>query len=64
MGRVTESSGERWSRGEQRAGGAEEPTAQLAQRCDHIYHTGNGPGGRIVRAAAAKNLTPVTLHLG
>ncbi|WTP63200.1 aldehyde dehydrogenase family protein [Streptomyces phaeochromogenes] len=45
-------------------GGAEETTALLAQRFDHIFYTGNGAVGRIVMAAAAKHLTPVTLELG
>ncbi|MFH9826516.1 aldehyde dehydrogenase family protein [Streptomyces bobili] len=45
-------------------GGAEETTALLAQRFDHIFYTGNGAVGRVVMAAAAKNLTPVTLELG
>ncbi|NUR05194.1 MAG: aldehyde dehydrogenase family protein [Streptomyces sp.] len=45
-------------------GGAEETTALLEQRFDHIFYTGNGTVGRIVMAAAAKNLTPVTLELG
>ncbi len=45
-------------------GGAEETTALLAQRFDHIFYTGNGTVGRIVMAAAAQNLTPVTLELG
>ncbi|KPI06458.1 Aldehyde dehydrogenase (NAD(+)) [Actinobacteria bacterium OK074] len=45
-------------------GGAEETTALLAQRFDHIFYAGNGTVGRIVMAAAAKNLTPVTLELG
>lgn len=45
-------------------GGAEETTALLAQRFDQIFYTGNGAVGRIVLAAAAKNLTPVTLELG
>lgn len=45
-------------------GGAEETTALLAQRFDHIFYTGNGTVGRIVMAAAAKHLTPVTLELG
>ncbi|KOG33083.1 aldehyde dehydrogenase family protein [Streptomyces resistomycificus] len=45
-------------------GGAEETTALLAQRFDQIFYTGNGTVGRIVMAAAAKNLTPVTLELG
>ncbi|MDX3802060.1 aldehyde dehydrogenase family protein [Streptomyces sp. AK04-3B] len=45
-------------------GGAEETTELLAQRFDHIFYTGNGTVGRIVMAAAAKHLTPVTLELG
>jgi aldehyde dehydrogenase (NAD+) len=45
-------------------GGVEETTALLAQRFDHIFYTGNGTVGRIVMAAAAKHLTPVTLELG
>ena len=34
------------------------------QRFDHIFYTGNGAVGRIVMAAAAEHLTPVTLELG
>jgi aldehyde dehydrogenase (NAD+) len=45
-------------------GGAEETTALLAERFDQIFYTGNGTVGRIVMAAAAKHLTPVTLELG
>ncbi|MBI4996278.1 MAG: aldehyde dehydrogenase family protein [Rhodocyclales bacterium] len=45
-------------------GGVEETTALLEQRFDHIFYTGNGRVGRVVMAAAAKNLTPVTLELG
>ncbi|MBK7585391.1 MAG: aldehyde dehydrogenase family protein [Myxococcales bacterium] len=45
-------------------GGVPETTALLAQRFDHIFYTGNGAVGRIVMAAAAKNLTPVVLELG
>ncbi|MGW2888139.1 aldehyde dehydrogenase family protein [Streptomyces griseoruber] len=45
-------------------GGADETTALLAQRFDQIFYTGNGTVGRVVMAAAAKNLTPVTLELG
>jgi aldehyde dehydrogenase (NAD+) len=45
-------------------GGVAETTALLAQRFDHIFYTGNGSVGRIVMAAAAKHLTPVTLELG
>ncbi|WP_288024774.1 aldehyde dehydrogenase family protein [Arthrobacter sp.] len=45
-------------------GGAPETTALLEQRFDHIFYTGNGRVGRIVMAAAARHLTPVTLELG
>jgi len=45
-------------------GGIPESTALLEQRWDHILYTGNGAVGRIVMAAAAKHLTPVTLELG
>ena len=45
-------------------GGVDETTELLAQRCDHIFYTGNGRVGRIVAAAAVENLTPVTLELG
>lgn len=45
-------------------GGVEETTALLALPFDHIMYTGNGQVGRIVMAAAAKHLTPVTLELG
>lgn len=45
-------------------GAVEETTALLEQRFDHIFYTGNGTVGRIVMAAAAKHLTPVTLELG
>lgn len=45
-------------------GGVDETTELLDQRFDHIFYTGNGRVGRIVAAAAAKNLTPVTLELG
>lgn len=45
-------------------GGVAETTALLDQRWDHIMFTGNGTVGRIVAAAAAKHLTPVTLELG
>ena len=31
---------------------------------DHIFYTGNGKVGRIISAAAAKHLTPLTLELG
>ena len=45
-------------------GGADETTALLAEQFDHIFYTGNGTVGRIVMAAAAQHLTPVTLELG
>lgn len=45
-------------------GGVGETTALLEQRFDHIFYTGNGRVGRIVAAAAARHLTPVTLELG
>lgn len=45
-------------------GGVTETTALLEQRFDHIFYTGNGTVGRIVMAAAARHLTPVTLELG
>ncbi|MGP9501704.1 aldehyde dehydrogenase family protein [Specibacter sp. AOP5-B1-6] len=45
-------------------GGVPETTELLEERLDHIFYTGNGRVGRIVMAAAAKNLTPVTLELG
>jgi aldehyde dehydrogenase (NAD+) len=45
-------------------GGVPETSALLEQRFDHIMYTGNGSVGRIVMAAAAKHLTPVTLELG
>lgn len=45
-------------------GGVTETTELLKQRFDTIFYTGNGRVGRIVAAAAAKHLTPVTLELG
>ncbi|XP_069730370.1 aldehyde dehydrogenase family 3 member A2-like isoform X2 [Phaenicophaeus curvirostris] len=45
-------------------GGAAETTELLEQRFDHILYTGNSAVGKIVMAAAAKHLTPVTLGLG
>jgi aldehyde dehydrogenase (NAD+) len=36
----------------------------LEERFDHILFTGNGRIGRLVMAAAARHLTPVTLELG
>ena len=45
-------------------GAVPETTALLEQPWDHILYTGGGNVGRIVMAAAAKHLTPVTLELG
>lgn len=45
-------------------GAVAETTALLELPFDHILYTGNGGVARIVMAAAAKNLTPVTLELG
>jgi aldehyde dehydrogenase (NAD+) len=45
-------------------GAAEQASALLEQRFDHIFFTGSGRVGRIVMTAAAKHLTPVTLELG
>ena len=45
-------------------GGVPETTALLAERFDHVLYTGNGRVARIVAAAAAAHLTPVTLELG
>jgi aldehyde dehydrogenase (NAD+) len=36
----------------------------LAEKFDHIFFTGGAAIGRIIMAAAAKHLTPVTLELG
>ena len=38
--------------------------ALLEERFDHILFTGGGRVGRLVMAAAARHLTPVTLELG
>lgn len=45
-------------------GGVAETTKLLEQKLDFILYTGNGVVGRIIMAAAAKNLTPVCLELG
>jgi aldehyde dehydrogenase (NAD+) len=45
-------------------GGIAETTELLEQQFDHIFYTGNGHVARIIYAAAAKHLTPVTLELG
>lgn len=45
-------------------GDAETAQALVAQPFDHIFFTGSQQVGRQVMAAAAQNLTPVTLELG
>jgi aldehyde dehydrogenase (NAD+) len=45
-------------------GGAETARALLEEKFDYIFYTGSLRVGRLVMAAAAKNLTPVTLELG
>ncbi|KAM8975170.1 aldehyde dehydrogenase family 3 member B1 [Pelodytes ibericus] len=45
-------------------GGVEETTQLLLNKFDHIFFTGNPHVGKIIMAAAAKHLTPVTLELG
>ncbi|NWW74086.1 AL3B1 dehydrogenase, partial [Climacteris rufus] len=45
-------------------GGVQETTRLLENKFDYIFFTGIPPVGRIVMAAAAKHLTPVTLELG
>ncbi|WP_371188803.1 aldehyde dehydrogenase family protein [Thalassotalea maritima] len=45
-------------------GAVNETTELLTLAWDHIMYTGNGTVARIVMAAAAKHLTPVTLELG
>ncbi len=45
-------------------GGVPETTALLESRFDHIFFTGSTNVGKVVMAAAAKHLTPVTLELG
>lgn len=45
-------------------GGILETTALLEQRWDKIFYTGSTRVGKIIMAAAAKHLTPVTLELG
>ncbi len=45
-------------------GAVPETSALLELPWDHILYTGGGSVGRIVMAAAAKHLTPVTLELG
>ncbi|KAI0649636.1 NAD-dependent aldehyde dehydrogenase [Trametes meyenii] len=45
-------------------GGVPETTALLERDWGHIFYIGNARVGRIIAAAAAKHLTPVTLELG
>ncbi|CAH1984027.1 unnamed protein product [Acanthoscelides obtectus] len=45
-------------------GGIPETTSLLSQRFDYIFYTGNCQVGKIIHAAAAKHLTPVTLEMG
>ena len=45
-------------------GGLEASTALLAEHFDHIVFTGGERVARVVMAAAARHLTPVTLELG
>ncbi len=45
-------------------GAKEVGQALLAERFDHIFFTGGAAVGRLVLAAAAPHLTPVTLELG
>ncbi|KAF7425984.1 hypothetical protein PC9H_008346 [Pleurotus ostreatus] len=45
-------------------GSIPETTKLLELQWDHILYTGSGRVGKIVAAAAAKHLTPVTLELG
>ena len=45
-------------------GGIEEMTALINSRFDYIFFTGSINVGKIIMAAAAKNLVPVTLELG
>ncbi|XP_033227379.1 aldehyde dehydrogenase, dimeric NADP-preferring isoform X2 [Belonocnema kinseyi] len=46
------------------SGGVSETTELLKQRFDYIFYTGSTAVGKIVREAANKYLTPVTLELG
>lgn len=45
-------------------GGIPETTKLLEQRFDYIFFTGSTTVGKIIREAANKHLTPVTLELG
>ncbi|MEA5551870.1 aldehyde dehydrogenase [Anabaena cylindrica UHCC 0172] len=46
------------------AGGIETSQKLLTEKFDHIFFTGSTHVGKIVMAAAAQHLTPVTLELG
>ena len=45
-------------------GGPEETQALLSEKWDYVFYTGSPRVGRLVYAAVAKHLTPVTLELG
>ena len=45
-------------------GGVKETTELLSLPWDHILYTGSSEVGKIVMAAASKNLVPCTLELG
>lgn len=45
-------------------GGADEAKKILDERYDYIFYTGSTGIGKVIMAAAAKHLTPVTLELG
>lgn len=45
-------------------GGVQETTELLKLKFDYIFYTGSSRVGKIIHAAANKNLTPVTLELG
>ncbi|XP_008545252.1 aldehyde dehydrogenase, dimeric NADP-preferring isoform X1 [Microplitis demolitor] len=45
-------------------GGVAETSELLKQKFDYIFYTGSGNVGKIIREAANKYLTPVTLELG
>ncbi|KAI8609116.1 Aldehyde/histidinol dehydrogenase [Chytriomyces sp. MP71] len=45
-------------------GGVAETTRLLDTKFDHFFYTGSGNVGKIVMAAAARQLTPVVLELG
>jgi hypothetical protein len=44
-------------------GGVQETQDLLQEKFDHILYTGSTAVGKIIMAAAAKHLTPVTLEL-